>query len=80
MTRQDEQPGREAEGNAKASQPCGAIWYHDDGQGRHKHVCHRPPRHRDRHHSDGGLWWSRHPHARRVRLNETEPCPDCQPT
>jgi hypothetical protein len=33
--------------------PCGEIWY--AGEPREKHVCHRAPRHWDRHHSDGGL-------------------------
>ena len=59
---------------------CGAVWYFGNGKDRDKHVCHRVgKRHRDRHHFDQGLSWSRDPHARRVRLSETEPCPDCQP-
>ena len=59
--------------------PCGAVWYSGDGQARRKHVCHRAPGHRDQHHSDHGLWWSRHPYARRVRLDEHTPCTDCKP-
>lgn len=60
-------------------QACGAIWYHDSGSGRKKHWCHRAPGHRDQHHSDHGLWWSRNPYARRVRLDERAPCGDCEP-
>ena len=58
---------------------CGALWYHGIGHSRSKHVCHRRRGHRDRHHSDQGLWWSSHPHARRVRLDDHQPCPDCEP-
>ena len=65
--------------NRDAGQACGAIWYHDSGGGRDKHWCHRAPGHRDQHHSDHGLWWSRHPYARRVRLDEHTPCADCKP-
>ena len=55
---------------------CRAVWYHGDP--RIKHVCHRPgKRHRGGHHSDKGLWWSRNPHARRVRMRD-DPCPDCE--
>jgi hypothetical protein len=61
------------------SRACGAIRYHDSGGGRDKHWCHRAAGHRDRHHSDHGLWWSRNPYAWRVRLDQHMPCADCQP-